>query len=392
MSDLDFDELHQEVSKLMDQANKPKAKKTQNKTADKAEPAKVMPKEATVIAREISPASEPAEEDTRIAVRRPVAQIIPKRKGVAMDIVQPKPNVPAPPSARASRTAPTLHPTGPVAPEPPSPRETTVAPTPPKSDDVSDDTLASLNLQKDSARPANDPPEHNVTSTFPDPLDVHGFTGDEDKAAGDPPASAPAPTMQHTTVIQPTGDKASSAAAAGSAPETNGTPFVNAKVEKRPLGAFAATGSTDQQPAEGSAEAANVPAKEEKAADAASVQPAPKELNPELVAVESSEPEFTPGTPGAPEPSTTVNDLRQMSIPQQYKAADAEPSREDRPIFDTKTYHPPIAPVAKAHKGGGSRAGMLLTLILILLIIIAGVGAYFVATGAIDVNSLIKQF
>jgi hypothetical protein len=407
-SDLDLDELHQQVSKLMDQASKPKAKKAHIKSADKVEAPKEAPKEEPKPEPKVeTKAEEPKrEESTSIAVsvrRPPVAQIVPRRKGVAMDIVQPsKPGL-EPPSVRASRTSATLQPTGHVEPEPPRPRETTTVTEPPKHDDVSEETLASLNLQADAPRKTVEPdPEHK--SAFPDPLDVHGFTGEEDKK----PEPTPAPTMQaeekpDTPAEAPADHEKEEAPvepAPAAAPAEAGTPFVNAKVEKRPLGAFA-NNTEPEAPAEpASAETVEVAPeeskdgqpKEEKLADAAvTVPPPPKELNPELVAIESSEPEFTPVVPPPPpaaDKPTTVNDLRQMSIPHQYKESDVESSKDDRPIFDTKTYHPPIAPVAKAHKGGGSKAGMMLTLILIILMVVAGVVAYYVATGGVDLERL----
>jgi hypothetical protein len=176
-----------------------------------------------------------------------------------------------------------------------------------------------------------------------------------------------------------------------SIPAPSETPFVNAKVEKRPLGAFASVPADTTVQTEDSG-APDLSPKEDKPAELPTQAP-PKELNPELVAVESSEPEFTPGQP-SDDHKPSVNELRQMSIPPQYKAADATPSKGDRPIFDTKTYHPPLQPMAgvRPAKSGGSKAGMILTLILILLLVIAGVGAYFVATGAIDVNSLLRSF
>jgi hypothetical protein len=419
-NDLDLDELHKQVSKLMDQAGKSKVKKAPSKSAAKSEPTNDTPKEPAVTPPE-EPAKEPPKQDepkaddekielkvgtktddkkedagAPITVRRPMVQVMPRRPGVAMDIVQPVKTGVEPPSARASRTAPTIQPTGPVESEPPHPRETIVAsaPTPAKEkEDVSEETLASLNLQKDSPRPAS-APEESAKSTFPDPLDVHGFKdGEEDKPSGDSATTNP-PTMEHTApAVTPSSDKPADESSEPPA-DNNATPFVNAKVEKRPLGAFAGASQPEQTTVEPEepGETPKDASKEEKSEAAAINVPAPpKELNPELVAVESSEPEFTPGSPEAKK--TSMSDLRQMSIPPQYKSADAEPSKEDRPIFDTKTYHPPLQPVAKVHKGGGgSRAGMLLTLILIILLVAAGVVAYFVATGSIDVNSILKSF
>jgi hypothetical protein len=163
----------------------------------------------------------------------------------------------------------------------------------------------------------------------------------------------------------------------------DGTPFVNAKVEKRPLGAFATTAPAPV-PAPTTAVEPKPEPKPARNPDAAQVEvpAAPEELRPEVVAVESAESELNPS--GEP-----LQNLRQMSIPQQYHTNDKESSHDDRPVFDTKTYHTPLQPVATPKRATGSKAGMILTMILILLLVIAGVVAYFIATGSIDISKLL---
>jgi hypothetical protein len=415
MKELDFDELHDAVNKLMVQAQKPKAKREPAKSVVKV-PARTSVKVAERSAgkptpvkdtQKESPTESPKDEGSPVNVtvhKTPAAKILPKRRGIAMDVVQaPRPTAVAPPSARAARTAPTLHPTGPVVSEPPSPRQ--AAPEPPKAEarDVSDDTLASLDLRADgTARPKTEVEEHKkaVEPAFPDPLDVHGFSDagqppaePEQKAQEVPVANAqtdpdkpPAETVRKEVPAHATADPLLDEPSfepndPPTMAEPAATPFVNAKVEKRPLGAYAsATPQTsnveDQKP---------TPVAEKPEPASMEVPTAPAELRPEVVAVESADVDYSQPAQKEDESPT---DLRHMAIPQQYHTQDKQPDHGDRPIFDTKDYHPPLQPVATAKKHTGSKAGALLTLILIILLVAAGVAAYFVATGSIDITRL----
>lgn len=446
MKDLDFDELHEAVNKLMVQAQKPKTKREPAKSVAKAvsrpsvkvaeRPAKDE-KPAKPAEKEAPKSTQDDETPVNITVRtKPVAKVLPKKRGMAMDVVQAaKPGVIAPPSARAARTAPTLQPTGPVVPEPPKPRETTVAtptetPAPAESNDVSDDMLASLNMQTDGEEQKKTlfEDEKPVASAFPDPLEVHGFTDDKESAPEPVPAApaadvaplAPkhdpllddaddqpvagdwhmpaAPDEQPLPEPTPAAEPEPQAKPAESAPELPVTPFVNTKVEKRPLGSFAAapapvptplqqpTLTKDDTPIAPPSQATN----DEKPEPAAIDTPAtPAELKPEIVAVESAEADYAKAGWEKPQNDEPVGDLRHMSIPQQHHGHDKAPAKDERPVFDTKNYHPPLQPVATAKHHTGSKAGAVLTVILIILLITAGVGAYFVATGSIDLTSLL---
>jgi hypothetical protein len=440
MKELDFDELHEAVNKLMDQAQKPKAKREPTKSVAKAvtrPSVKVAERSAEKDSKDAPAAVVEPKEDTgsaiSVTVHKPAAKIAPKKRGMAMDVVQAaKPSAVAPPSARTARTAPTLQPTGPVRVEPPSPRAVSVAPVasdepsePPAESEVGDDMLASLNLESDgTAKPKTIVEEHK--SDFPDPLEVHGFTGGNEPAKRVVAPEAPAaplsgPTMAHGAVsmTQPRTDeedpllkdddetpaknqwempedeepahnepapKQVEADPADVAPaEPAGTPFVNAKVAKRPLGAYSDASPTPAAPPQATHEP-EAPTPEERA-EAASVETpaAPEELNPEIVAVESADVDYSQAHN---EQEAPLNTLRQMAIPQQYHAGEKKSSKHDRPIFDTKDYHPPLQPVATAKHHTGSKAGAILTLILIILLVAAGVGAYFVATGSIDITRI----
>jgi hypothetical protein len=439
MKDLDFDELHEAVNKLMVQAQKPKAKREPAKSIAKAV-SRPSVKVAERTAKDDTPekqASTPAEEDAtpvNITVRtKPAAKVLPKKRGMAMDVVQAaKPGAVAPPSARAARTAPTLQPTGPVAPEPPKPRETTItapqpeplAPTEPN--DVSDDTLASLNMQtegEDTQKKTLFEDDKPAQSAFPDPLEVHGFTDEKDEVEEPAPQVEPAPQpAKHDPLLDDTDDQpvkndwhmpetSSEPPVTETAPvepepqaapaelpvEPPATPFLNTKVEKRPLGSFAAATSTPAASAQPTLTKTDDPvvapasgASEQKPEPAAIETPAtPAELKPEIVAVESAETDYAKAGWEKPRDDEPVGDLRQMSIPQQHHGHDKEPAKSERPVFDTKNYHPPLQPVATAKHHSGSKAGAILTVILIILLVAAGVGAYFVATGSIDLTNLL---
>src|SRR5688572_33243557 len=95
MKDLDFDELHQAVSKLMDQAAKPKsAKKAKPSKAASSVQAETAPKPVAAVAAKVE------DDDTHIAVKRIPRAVVapPRRKGIAMDVVQPKGSTTEPPS------------------------------------------------------------------------------------------------------------------------------------------------------------------------------------------------------------------------------------------------------------------------------------------------------
>jgi hypothetical protein len=421
MKEMDLEELDQEVSKLMDQASKAKAK-----------PASAPPA-ATTTAK---PVVADDKDDTSVPVRRASLQITPRKKGIAMDIVQPKVATPPPPSNRPARVAPTLQPTKPVVLDEPAkeekpadtPEPQAAAPDQPEKQEkpeleVNDSTLAAIDMQSDgSAHPTPAGQDDSVhKSVWPDPLEVHGFKDEDGKkpepkatpeanAEDDAPAPAPQPTMQHTMVVTPPSDQPAEPEAkpeaepepeapeeAAEKDKSQTSPFLETKVEKRPLGAYAdkpaETAKKDDTPKiddpKQDGHAAPEEATSNRPEPASIAVQTPKELSAEVVAVESAEPEFTPGAPKAEEPEeqNDMDSLRQMAIPQQYHEAEKEPSKEDRPLFDTKEYHPPLQPAATPRHS--SKAGTIITFILIFLMMAAAAFAYFVVTGAIDISGLL---
>lgn len=409
MKDIDFDELHEAVNAAMDggKAKPKKSKVAHSKKNDEVkstvepQPEKMEPPQAV----------EPKGETVR--VRRPLPKLATHQRtqrGMAMDIVPPKPVAAVPPpSARPARTAPSLQPTGPVTPEPTKPAEApTPKPTVPETPEPTDDMLASINM--DESRHQVDTIDKNTrnphASQWPDPLEVHGFN-DKDKSEApqetaepkkeeaplsqpttQPPTETTAPLQPEPTTAPPETPKPEPA------PSIESSPFVSTNVEKRPLGAYAnqpsAPGVSKPDPAPAVTTEPTVdselPAKQKTDLDEPQ-PPLQQELSPEVVAVESQEPEFTPGIQPATrtEDTTDLHSVSQMAIPKQYKETEYAPSTEERPVFDTKEYHPPIAPAHAAHRTG-SPWGMVMIVVLILLLIGSGLLAYLVMTGTLDIT------
>jgi hypothetical protein len=154
------------------------------------------------------------------------------------------------------------------------------------------------------------------------------------------------------------------------------TPFLDdAKVEKRPLGAFA---DESQELSDGSG--GDTPATESPAPAEAMTPSLPPELDSHLVALEEQrevpeedEPATEPA-PAAAEPAAAP--LMNQSIPQQYTAqatahgmdSDVQP----HPVFDTHDYHQPLLPAENKPKRG--KAGLIILIFAIMLVLGAGLG------------------
>lgn len=194
---------------------------------------------------------------------------------------------------------------------------------------------------------------------MPDPLDFHGF-------------DAPTPDSS-----------ASSVAAVSTTPLE--TPFIaDAKVEKRPLGAFSAAPAEGVPPVEMESQpstsiapeaSADTPAVEpEKSEESANVDtPLPAELGDDLLSIESNETisqqSEVPVAVAAATPTQEQPPV--VSITQQYTES---PSTGDAPattsIFDTDAYKKPLA-----HPKKKSSGWLVVLWIALLLIVGAGAGA-----------------
>jgi hypothetical protein len=152
------------------------------------------------------------------------------------------------------------------------------------------------------------------------------------------------------------------------------SPFLaEAKVEKRPLGAF-----SNFRPAE---------------------VPKPEAPKPAEEKLEKPQDELTPGADGtfeepkkdkAPLPpkegeklddkepaKPDLHGAAMMAIPDQYRPEPKTTDKTTRPVFDTKEYHPPLIEATghHEHRGGGSVWGKIFVALVALALI--AVGGYF---------------
>ena len=339
MKDLDFDELDRAVNSLIGGSTPPAAV---------AEPILDVP--TTIPTPTISTASVPAAPVPSApapALVSPQPLAARRSSGRFMDVVHPssdmRSSTPVAAVSPVSRTAPTLQPVV----------------TPPVSSTVTPPTE----------------PQATLKSEYPDPIDFQGFT----------PGATAAPTQQAAVStedgdddITKIADDINASLGKESAPPLESPFIADAKVEKRPLGAFSAdaaisTGVPAASPLSEPVAMLTSPV-ELSGAQNDDVQdhpiekdvPLPAELQNDLLSIEANEnpspvaeATFTP-----PAPSTDVS-AGPSSIPQQYTES---PSTSDRPVptmFATEAYKKPTAHTKK-------RAGWLIVLWIALLIIVGG--------------------
>ncbi len=425
MKELDFDELDRAVNSLATQASNNKVadkadENSSNHTSDDRASAHA-PKEGHItslpsvknelpLADEPSalPTAAPLATSTTITPERRAARLMMKRptasgvsRGGFMDIVAPSSktaNAPKP-----SRTGPTIQPLGKKE-EPASEPDLKMVHTAEQPVPKITTTSVKGDPQVDQASPLTpEPSTPEITpkkdpEKWPDPLD---FTNESQ-----PPGSTTVPKFAQTSAdlkdeLMLPAAETPEASKWQSKLEPTPSPFIpGAKVEKRPLGAFAPTPlpSNEDQPATISAQPDD--------ADAAPLEPAkiheklpeiPEELKPDVLAVESDEVSPEPNDAPVPTPielptmseevplpslpksetaAQQVQDSAAMSIPKQYAIADKPVDDTPRPVFDTKEYHPPLLE-ATVH---GSHQGSLWSKLFIALLVVAllAAGGYFV--------------
>lgn len=356
MKDLDFDELDRAVSSLLgDKATATSPSETDQVSAS-ADPVVV------------SVASSPAKPDQPAK-----KQLVERRSsGRFMDVMHASSDMKSRQKPAVSRQAATVVP--PVVES--APEETSMPMTPPVTEDMAPATEASDTSSID---------EH----TFPDPLDFHNFSM-EDTALSDetytPPVDAEA--EDHALALEKVASELNEIddiIATDEAPVSVDTPFIDGStIEKRPLGAFsvdttntdASLLSTSEAPVETETEDtvdATEPPFIEAESEVMSVEATgaiflkpeaqtpidaeivPEELKGDIVAVEAT-------------PAEAPSTLAGGSIQQQYTEKIQPSGDESTPVFDTTQYHQPIKHTPKEKSGWT-------TVVLIILFIIAGVGA-----------------
>lgn len=364
MKDLDFDELDRAVNSLMGDVPKTAPEKKDDEpqtltisptlTKDATPDFSKIEDNAAVIAPS-TPPSEPAPSrpEPAAATSLPVPSRPPaaRRAGRFMDVVHPS-SVSKKPATPVSRQGVTVEPAAPAKSTAP-----VIAESPTVEQASSIDT---------SAIPAPTTPSAS-DNEWPDPLDIAGYKH-EDEPVEDQPLSSPF---------------------------LSGT-----KVEKRPLGGAT---SADEPEAVEAQEPDRTPVLGANASDTATKDdpndqlpaqpeievPLPEELQGDLVAIESgshsvaapnkveSEPTRSvenesqpPVTTTADEPKEDVVPSGPTSIPQQYKEEKTTGDTVSGAIYDTDTYHQPLAHPAEKKSGW-----MWVLWIAIILVVGAGGGA-----------------
>ena len=287
-----------------------------------------------------SPPARPQKHGARLGDVRP------RRQGSFMDIVPP-----AGPRKMGARVGVSLQPVSkpedvipelpkeesqPQADRPRSAVQPESAPTPRPSED---------------AQPASQPDKPDEVS-WPDPLDFNGSEVAKEDKQGQ--------TDQ---------------------PEPSSPFLAEAKVEKRPLGAF--SNFRPAQEAEKSApEPDHLLAETTDSADELTpkqdgIFKEPEKPKAPLADFKSDKKSEAPEAKSESEPSSPdLHSAAMMSIPQQYRTEKKETDTTSRPIFDTKEYHPPLLEAAvHEHRGGGSMWGKLFIALVVLVLL--GVAGYF---------------
>lgn len=353
MKDIDFDELDKAVSSVLSREYAPPATPTpeeltaSNDSLTKTET--TSSDRPTVISDKPPAAAEATTVKTVVHETSPggplIARSLPpaaplRRPGRFMDMVHPSSDMAAgkpvvEPTKRVSMAGRTLQP---LAPQEPVADNATA---------VDEDLIQPHTPSSDSGQTATTVEEE---IRWPDPIDIEALAAEAPVEANPEAITAPY-------------------AATPSAP----VPFVSdAKVEKRPLGAF-----SEATPAEQSEETAAVT----HTVPSRTADQLPPELAGEIVSVESNvvklDDEQTPQAE-ASTPASPALISGTLSIPKQYQEAEQPADTPAHPLYDTTQYHPPLS-VVPEH----SRRSLWTWLIIavLLLLVTAGLFAYWYIQG-----------
>lgn len=361
MKDLDFEELDKAVNSLVAQD---KAKTTPHAASDLSAPMPDSNNQPLRTSNIMTP--KPVLQPRAVSRSKTISVTHGNRLGQSsntrvVDIMAPKKSNKLP-----SRTAPSIKPPE-TSVEPPTPViDVKKAPTPIQSTPEAKENSEALAVIRDEL-PAQAPEaetpkvDENLLKTptaeqWPDPLDF---------------SEGPTTTLP----------KAESSESRQKT-ETSSPFLPDAKVEKRPLGAFTSN-TTNIEP---------TPTTSPETPLDGSLSPAevPEELAPAVLAAEASEPPADvpieePPKEAMPEPEeqpmTTQPQVEQQmrsnaraAIPRQYPIPEKSVDNTTRPVFDTKEYHPPLLE-ATAHGHRSSIWGRLFIVLLILVVLV--VGGYF---------------
>ena len=390
MKDLDFDELDQAVSSVLG-GDSPEEKKETKPEAESTVPIAPVPD-----AHNQHPTSSPiAPVAERTGSMTAAVSPAVRRRGQFLDMVHPSADM----TSRTNVTAPAarkkIAPVSSDVSAPPTSEEKaneSAALAAAESEIVPTLAVTTPEPTNDLATVAPDPmtpkpefsdvtpdeaPDAKKDVAWPDPLDIVSAASNEPTTE---PAKEPTDTTDDVAV-------ASAELVMPVAPEASPTPFVtDAKVDKRPLGAF---GSIETpEPADGDVEtdesnsetalSSSANLDEQRTPDVT-----PPELQPDVVSVESADKEFASETTDSDHDVDSSDEKPEnsglsQSISQQYRTPAETPDAAPHPIFDTDEYHQPLLPASNQHK---KRGWLVVVIILVLLVVGAALGYFAFIAG-----------
>ena len=395
MKDIDFDELDRAVGSVLG-SDAAVQNDSQADVPAVATVAKPDPRPSSLTDSDV--VSLPDTAPTTTVQTTPTATVSPaispaRKRGQFLDMVHPSADMtktPKMPLAPRKTVAPLNSAVVADAPKPRSADEAT---------DTSpvETTAPDTDIKTDHVPNVDENTIDNNTEAWPDPLD---FAKESAEAAAVSQESQPSTTSPDN---EPIGEQAS---------EPAQTPFVaDAKVDKRPLGAFATqedemVGQTPVEltpapedtpefnPEVNSVEATGVPQAVDEATGLTGETPKDEDLSTEghaeVLETQTAEPtptseETKPEVLAAPEepkePAKPVAASAPIagaqSIPQQYKTAESHgEDDEQHPLFDTEEYHQPLLTDGKKK----SKKIVLIIVMLVILLILGGALGYIAYT------------
>lgn len=396
MSELDFDELDKAVNTLMSDV-------------PKVEPSKTDDIKTLNISSTLTDTSRPSLAQLDSALTEV------NRSAIQPVVEQPRPSTTPPPSLatrRSGRFMDVVHPSSNMrsAPRPIMPTSRQGVSVQPdekllteKSEDQSD-----VDKGFDAVKPESTPETLNSTTTdslatasadavpettennWPDPLEMSGYGAEPSTNSVVPTQDEETPVSSENASTDESDDELFTIEGLDDTdPQPLNSPFIaDAKVEKRPLGGALVEGNVEEPgraPVLGvlttDTSAPTDPSDQLPASPGGVESQLPPELQSDLMAIETDG-----GTSAAPKhaaapvavvaekPATVTTDAPAAasgptSIPQQYHEEQSTSDQSNGSIYDTDSYHQPLAHPAK------TKSGWLWVIWILLLLIVGGGGA-----------------
>lgn len=395
MKDIDFDELDRAVGSVLG-SDAAVQNDSQADVPAVATVAKPDPRPSSLTDSDV--ASLPDTAPTTTVQTTPTATVSPaispaRKRGQFLDMVHPSADMTKTPKMPLSPRKTVTPLNSAVVADTPKPRSADEA----TDTSLVETTAPDTDITTDHVPDVDENTTDNNTEAWPDPLD---FAKESAEAAAVSQETQPSTASPDN---EPINEQAS---------EPAQTPFVaDAKVDKRPLGAFATQEdeTTSQTPTEltpasedtpefnpevNSVEATGVPQAVDEATGLTGETPKDEDLSTEghaeVLETQTAEPtptseETKPEVFAAPEepkePAKPVAASAPIagaqSIPQQYKTAESHgEDDEQHPLFDTEEYHQPLLTDGKKK----SKKIVLIIVMLVILLILGGALGYIAYT------------